>query len=321
MQLIVTSVGKLGVKMVLAWSLLSLSNWDLLPIECIYALGLLLAVIFQHASETKFANLSKSASLHSREIEISLKVMSLACNYDSTSLKNSALTRFKPVMRKSCCMFAQAAKLWGSCEYDMDRSLEANVHQSLPMFYQFLLRGENQKLDGFLFELRGERYCNSVEAVAITTRRLLSEISKHDPGSACVLTAPAIESNRWLFKFADQPIFVTVFSSCYPKSSSRCTFSAKGSCFVLLQPEYSFLNHGLSPDTPHTNWKSPQTIRDRIRCSFMRSGSIYEIPPTVAYPSAHHIVKGLVNGSVVRWWAESSQEEETPLIEKHPKTH
>ena len=81
--------------------------------------------------------------------------------------------------------------------------------------------------------------------------------------------------------------------------------------FVLLQPEYSFLHHDLPYDTPHTEWEAPRTIRDRIRVSFRDAGQEYVVPPTVRYPTAHHVVKQLRAGDpVVEWWKTGGEAEE-----------
>ena len=88
------------------------------------------------------------------------------------------------------------------------------------------------------------------------------------------------------------------------------------SCFVLFQPELSFLRHNLSPDTPHTNWEAPRSERDRIRVAFHKAGRAYVIPNSISYPAAHYIVPPLqaFSGQVLRWWQkgeDSSKDEAT----------
>ena len=77
------------------------------------------------------------------------------------------------------------------------------------------------------------------------------------------------------------------------------------SCFILFQPEISFLLRDIGHDTPETNWSKPESIRDRIRCNFKKQNMMYEIPDSIYYPTSHHIVKPAALGdSVVEWWAE-----------------
>ena len=129
----------------------------------------------------------------------------------------------------------------------------------------------------------------------------------------------------WNFSFGAHPFFVTTFAPCYGAGHSRyvprprdgnAAFDARCG-FVLLQPEASFALRKLPFDTPNTNWGDdgdgggegssvegpPPTVRDRIRRAFRDRGMAYEVPPSVSYPAAHHVVKPLRRGDpIVRWW-------------------
>ena len=85
------------------------------------------------------------------------------------------------------------------------------------------------------------------------------------------------------------------------------------SSFILLQPMYSFALHNISPETPHTNWQCPQTERDYIRVAYKTNSRGYLIRDTVIYPTAHDIVKPLIEGPgiVQEWWKEPSKGEGT----------
>jgi len=162
-----------------------------------------------------------------------------------------------------------------------------------------------EELDAFVFELRGQEYGETVEAFGEAVRRVLTEIGRHDPNKDGCMEKSYIDQRGWCFRFGGQTIFVTSFAPCYPHHSSRYMFKSNpSSSFVLLQPESSFLLHQLPSDTPHTNWAAPQTIRDRIRAGFRKHGREYEIPDSVSYPPAHHIVKPLdwKNDTIVQWW-------------------
>ena len=67
---------------------------------------------------------------------------------------------------------------------------------------------------------------------------------------------------------------------------------------------YSFALHDISTDTTQTNWECPHTERDRIRVAYRSSDRGYLIRDSVIYPTAHDIVKPLVEGpqSVQEWW-------------------
>ena len=249
-----------------------------------------------------------------RHHDVSAAVMELACNYDPETCES--LRRFRPVVKGSRCLFAKDARLWGSRDWDASQSIEANVRASVPTLLQMLLRGESEGIDGFVFEVRCQRekggpcgvlpsFATDVYAFAEVVRRVLCEISDCDPSGERSARKSYVSDRAWHFVFARHPLFVTTFAPCYGPTSSRFAHGAASgkSCFVLLQPEYSFLIHDLPADTPHTNWEAPENIRDRIRISFKRAGQAYAIPSTVHYPPAEHIVKPLEEGlAVIEWW-------------------
>jgi hypothetical protein len=152
--------------------------------------------------------------------------------------------------------------------------------------------------------------------------------------TAALRVIDTFSSTRWHFRFLGEPFFVTCFAPCYPSrgharymfteeaearvrrhedeagdndadaATIACLREFKSKCYILLQPELSFLVRNLSADTPHTEWDAPRTERDRIRVAFRKAQRGYLIPWQVAYPSAYHIVPPLdpFSGDVVAWW-------------------
>ena len=102
-------------------------------------------------------------------------------------------------------------------------------------------------------------------------------------------------------------MFVTTFAPFYPTNHSRHGFQS-GNCFILLQPEISFAQYDLTPDTPHTEWANPKTMRDKTRCAYKAAGRGYRIRETIYFPTAWDIVKhpddgdGQAEETVVEWW-------------------
>mmetsp|Transcript_24289 Transcript_24289/g.31627 ORF Transcript_24289/g.31627 Transcript_24289/m.31627 type:complete len:329 (+) Transcript_24289:130-1116(+) len=240
-----------------------------------------------------------------RHHHIATKVMSLVCDYDPQNC--ISIQRFQPVLKGSRCLFAKSSKIWGSRDYLENETLESNVQRSVPMLLQMLLRGEDEGIDGFLFEIRSSSTCSGfdvdVDKFADAVRRVLCAISDLDPTGERSARKSYIADRAWHFVFAGIPIFVTTFAPCYDKTSSRYAYGIDSqSAFVLLQPEYSFLYHDIPFDTPETDWENPKTIRDRIRKSFADAGQKYLIPETTHYPASEHIVKSLDGASVVKWW-------------------
>ena len=331
--------------------------------------------------------------LQSEATKWQLKISHVPLTYDPSglSLPLATLKRFDTVKQNTHCIFAKASRVWGSPDYDRSLSLEANIAATVNAFTKFVYvmsssypdisgeslermmrsehvpkrewneRGKNEKpgLDGFVIEVRGKEYGESVEAFGETVRRVLTHLCKLDPErlekvrvrstkkkkekkgmgerenerkreeeeeeevedekefifpSLCMdCPSSGFSSPAWCFEFSGETFFVTAFAPCFPSNHARYMFANeenRESCFILFQPEVSFLHHNLSPDTPHTNWEDPKTERERIRVAFKEAGREYFIPPTISYPTAHYIVPSLkLGGPIVRWWEKKPKQE------------
>ena len=177
--------------------------------------------------------------------------------------------------------------------------------RSLPALIKFMAIGEYVHLDGFVFELPGEEFGHNVKLFGQGVYRTLKCLSDNDPSRMHCMSVSYVGQKGWGFVFNREAIFVTTFAPCYPATSSRYAFGAEH-CFILLQPTYSFVHHNIGIDTPHTNWETPRTARDRIRKAYKNSGRAYHIRDTIYYPTAHDIVKPLSNEGIdlIEWWKE-----------------
>ncbi|CAJ1439570.1 unnamed protein product [Effrenium voratum] len=224
--------------------------------------------------------------------------------------------RFAGVRAQTNCLFAAKARVWGN-DWDEDACgkdctpealLAANVTACVPRLLRFcLMVKQGAPLDGFVFEVRGQHYSADLPAFARTVRQVLTTFSGQDPAGAKCISSSKLPKRGWYFQFAREPIFVTTFAPCYGSSNPRYQFNeCPDSCFVLFQPEESFLRHDLPPDKARkeTNWEQPADVRDRIRVNFQRHGREYRIPETTSYPPAEFIVAPLdaLNDPPVRFW-------------------
>ena len=173
------------------------------------------------------------------------------------------------------------------------------------MFIKFLMVGPTLHLDGFVFALPGDQFGQEVNRFGQVVRRVLKCISDNDPKGFHCMNKSYVSKIGWSFEFDGIPIFVTTFAPCYPSNHARYTFGAS-EAFILLQPMYSFAIHDIGPDTPHTNWDSPVSVRDKIRVAFKENGRAYHVRDTIYYPAAHDIVKPLKEGvgDLVEWWVD-----------------
>lgn len=111
-----------------------------------------------------------------------------------------------------------------------------------------------------------------------------------------------INNSRWVFEFSRVTFFITTFLPVYDQNHSRRTFGID-ECFILFQPEVSFLAKNLTHDTPITNWENPVTVRDKIRVAFKNANKEYLIRETINYPMAHDMIKPLnKNDPIIEWW-------------------
>jgi FPC/CPF motif-containing protein YcgG len=208
-----------------------------------------------------------------------------------------SLDRFESCKRASSCIFAKNSKLWGSREFDREKSLKDNILAIVPALSKFtsIIEDEGVNLDGFLIELRGSQYSSDLTAFKGAVYETLKIIGDSDPSGLNSMKMKSISSPYWYFSFGTVPIFITTFAPFYGESSSRhmgeLSAENNDSCFLLFQPEISFLRHQINRDTPLTHWSNPITTRDKIRVNFRDQNQDYFIPPTIAYPVANHFVQ------------------------------
>lgn len=132
--------------------------------------------------------------------------------------------------------------------------------------------------------------------------RVLTMVSSLDPAGVHCMETANICRKGWVFQFNKCTMFVTTFAPFYSSRHSRFAFGS-ANCFILLQPEVSFAQHDLCPDTPITNWDKPHTVRDQIRVGFRDAGRPYRIRDTIHYPMAEDIVKPDKSGvENFEWW-------------------
>ena len=173
------------------------------------------------------------------------------------------------------------------------------------MFVKFLMVGSSLHLDGFVFALPSDEFGQDVHKFGQGVRRILQCISDRDPKQFHCMNKSYMSKVGWSFEFNGIPIFITTFAPCYPTNHARFGFGAT-QAFILFQPMYSFAIHDIGPDTPHTNWENPVTVRDKIRVAFKENNRAYNVRDTIYYPAAHDIVKPLTEGmgEVVEWWVD-----------------
>jgi hypothetical protein len=274
-------------------------------------------------NRSKSLELQKNREIRKLKEEIERKNLVIRMTTDSYDPTNcSSVLSSRPLLNGTECIFAKTAKVWGNLWHD-DLSLEENVKAALPMFVKML---EEKSGDGFLLALPAVTYAKNVEAFATSVRRVMSVLSEYDPHRSSFMSKSYIDRRGWQILFNDVDLFVTTFAPFYDEKSSRYQHGIVDYCYILLQPGFSFVSHGIGDDTPRraTNWTHPTSIRDKIRVGFKNHGRGYFIPESVFYPQAEHIVKSHDGMDIIDWWnaphmrrdmrhSEDPQEEEQRL--------
>ena len=143
----------------------------------------------------------------------------------------------------------------------------------------------------------------SFQSFAQAVRRVLCVISDNDPAGFHCMDKSYLDKKGWVFEFSRVTMFVTTFAPFYAENHSRYNFGAQNA-YILFQPEISFAQHDLPPDTHITNWDNPKTVRDHIRVAFKNAGRPYKIRDTIYFPMVLDIVKPLneMEDEACEWW-------------------
>ena len=75
-----------------------------------------------------------------------------------------SLQNFDTVKLQTECIFAKKSKLWGSCDWNDQISLEENVYRMVPTFLKFTVVCTHLGLDGFVLQLP-HKYSSDIEVL------------------------------------------------------------------------------------------------------------------------------------------------------------
>jgi hypothetical protein len=206
----------------------------------------------------------------------------------------SSLRRFDAIREQTECVFARGTRLWGSDEWppaDFGRGV-ANFAGLLESFAGV---PAHERPDGAVLEVADPAAGATVDALARTTREVLTGLSRLDPGHDRCMDRP-IEDRAWWFTFAAQPFFVVTFAPCYGPDSSRYAFGLTAT-YLLFQTRDSFVRRW------DRDSRIPPESRTRIRSAFAGAGRPYDMTLTLSAFEAHRYVKpDQLGRTPVKWW-------------------
>lgn len=202
---------------------------------------------------------------------------SAVLDYDPGSA--TAVVNFCEVSRRTHCMFAAKASMWGTCEWDEDSSLEGNLRRSLPALRRFAVATSRNEVEIFVIEVKGTEYFASLDEFGRTVWRVLKVVSDNDPKAVHALDCSLAgrTDQGWIMSFGGLPMFVLTFCPLYTATHSRHMFGTNpSSCFLLLQSGSAFDDVGEFSVSAETLMALPDLAglsdRDRIRARFLRAG-------------------------------------------------
>ena len=203
----------------------------------------------------------------------------MSTEYIKAMTNLASVSNFRCVTDNTHCLFAKRAIIFGSPDYNSSISVQKNILLCLPSLIKFVkLADQGESIDAYLIEIRNKNYGSSVESLAALVRIVLTTIAQNDPTGLNVMNMKSINTNMWYFSLSSVPLFLTTFAPCYKSNNSRFSYATEAtahSCFILFQPEISFLRHNIPLDTTITNWDNPQSIREKIRINFRNHGQMY----------------------------------------------
>ncbi|MFD8718525.1 amino acid--tRNA ligase-related protein [Streptomyces sp. NPDC059629] len=206
--------------------------------------------------------------------------------------------RFRLVQGRAECSFARHSRLVGGPVQDGPDAFAAgrSVAAALRAFAD---RVDADRLDGFVVELADPAHGGTTEAVAMTTRAVLSGILAADGDEESAGLSEA-DQEHWWFRACGTRWFVLVFAPAYGPESPRHTFGSR-STFVLLQPVAAFDRYARPRGT-----EIAQAVREDIRARYAATGRPYDAELAAQNVEALKFVWPHGPGDPpVRWWERS----------------
>ncbi len=212
-----------------------------------------------------------------------------------------SLERFRPLMAKTLCPFAQQAKIWGAPDYDEHEDVETNVSRIAAVLARFCRVARSEELDGFVIRLTSLAHIRQIHSLSDVFHRILASLGRQNKVNG--LQNPMddeILTKEWRFTFSNVSFFITVFAPFYRGDHPRFSWCSK-SAFIFLQPEFSFDAHGI-----HSHNPKREMIKIGIREEFSRSTIGYSSKLVEQPMEALKYIKPLdLDAPPVKWWKTS----------------
>ncbi|BBP43722.1 YqcI/YcgG family protein [Thiosulfativibrio zosterae] len=174
---------------------------------------------------------------------------------------------FMKAVDETQCIFAPTGKYWGANEWDETLSFQSNVEGFSQDFFRFMSLAKKEGFKGFAVRFPAS-YSASLETLSQTVAQFFQAMNQVDPAQSACLKNNITEPG-WKFTWANEPMFLTAFGTCYPLKHPRNPYGFNHTYF-FFQPDFVLRKHpGL------TDGKEQQS-RERILQNFTRNDMAYD---------------------------------------------
>ncbi len=202
---------------------------------------------------------------------------------------------FVRIQQRAECVFAARSRIESVPSSDGADARQAGC-AAAPYLAEFATRIDRDELDGLLIELTDPTHGADLDAVARSTRAVLSGLLEAQ-GTSEAIGLSEVGSEHWWLTLCDTRWFVLVFAPCYDSTSPRHTFGSP-STYVLLQPVASFDRRA----TPR-GATIKQEVRQLIRDSYTECGRQYDAELAQQdVESLKFVWPANAGEQPVRWW-------------------
>ena len=210
---------------------------------------------------------------------------------------------FEALRISTLCPFAGTSRVEYGPAWRRDVDFAQNVASIADALRHHLPRCRREQLRGFVAQV-GVDDPGSFEGAVAAFRHLVFDLSDHDRSCRSVLTGD-IGAREWNFKFAEEPIFLNLFASCYPQPHSK-RINDPQHVYVFFQPEFTF-------DFCNVN-RSRTVLKEQIRQGFTDAGMPYSGETIDGRRKALAYVFPLaVDDPPIEWWRPPNPSQSAPV--------
>ncbi|MFM8454519.1 MAG: YqcI/YcgG family protein [Gammaproteobacteria bacterium] len=212
--------------------------------------------------------------------------------------------KFKKITDKTHCPYAKISKV--KYLYCSDKLDEFDLKKILKGILIFIRVMEKLKLDAFVIAIKNNLFASEVQ-ICLAVNKIFNFLYSQGVSNKM---ADDIETPNWRLKLCEEKFFLSVFSSCYNKNSTRY-FDDPRLYFLIFQPKLSFYRH-LGSDCDKR-----KRMHDMVKSIFSKNNMDYKSPDLEAN---RYIPIKNKSGFYLKWWDMKHKKNTLPFSEFSEKS-